>query len=114
MKFKTTQKAIKANYNTIICVPYCSLQNLLNYESPVAYTVRCEGWAADIYDMGGGVAIATGYAPFGNIRPSYELWEKYETQAEKIRYISGYDEKRDALRELQRAFIEEVKKNEKA
>ena len=33
MKFKTTQKAIKANYNTIICAPYCELQNLLNYES---------------------------------------------------------------------------------
>lgn len=46
MKFKTTQKAIKANYNTIICVPYCGLQNLLNYEIPVAYTVRREGWAA--------------------------------------------------------------------
>jgi hypothetical protein len=114
MKFKTTQKAIRANYPTVISVPYCGLQNLLNYESPVAYTVRRDGWSADIYDMGGGVAIATGYAPFGNIRPSYELREKYETQAEKIRYISGYEETQDALRELQRAFIEEVKKNEKA
>lgn len=114
MKFKTTQKEIRANYPTVISVPYCGLQNLLNYESPVAYTVRREGWAADIYDVGGGVAIATGYAPFGNVRPSYELREKYETQAEKIRYISCYEEKRDALRELQRAFIEEVKKNEKA
>ena len=112
MKFKTTQKAIKTNYNTIICIPYCGLQNLLNYESPVAYTVRREGWAADIYDMGGGVAIVTGYAPFGNVRPSYELRERNETKAEKIRYISGYEEKRDALRELQRAFIEEVTRHE--
>lgn len=87
MKFKTTQKAIWANYNKIICVPYCGLQNLLNYESPVAYTVRREGWAADIYDMGGGVAIVTGYAPFGNIRPSYELRERYETDAEKSAVI---------------------------
>ena len=61
MKFKTTQKEIRANYNKIICVPYCGLQTLLNYESPVAYTVRREGWAADIYDMSGGVAIVTGY-----------------------------------------------------
>lgn len=114
MKFKTTQKEIRVNYPTVISVPYCGLQNLLNYESPVAYTVRREGWGADIYDIGGGVAIATGYAPFGNVRPSYELREKYEMQAEKIRYSSGYEEKRDALRELQRAFIEEVKKNEKA
>lgn len=116
MKFKTTQKAIKANYNTIICVPYCGLQNLLNYESPVAYTERREGWAADIYDMGGGVAIVTGYAPFGNIRPSYELRERYEKQAEIIldmyRYSTKLNDTRNRLRELQAAFIEEVTRHE--
>lgn len=116
MKFKTTQKAIKANYNTIICVPYCGLQNLLNYESPVAYTERREGWAADIYDMGGGVAIVTGYAPFGNVRPSYELRERYEKQAEIIRdtyrYSTKLNDMRNRLRELQAAFIEEVTRHE--
>ena len=114
MKFKTTQKAIKANYNKIICVPYCGLQNLLNYESPVAYTARREGWAADIYDMGGGVAIVTGYAPFGNIRPYYELRERYETDAEKIRYnySLAWEEQREQLKQLARAFIEEVTRHE--
>ncbi len=114
MKFKTTQKAIKANYNTIICVPYCDLQNLLNYENPVAYTERREGWAADIYDMGGGVAIVTGYAPFGNIRPSYELRERYEKQAEQIRYnySLAWEEQREQLEQLARAFIEEVTRHE--
>ena len=119
MKFKTTQKAIKANYNTIICIPYCGLQNLLNYESPVAYTERREGWAADIYDMGGGVAIVTGYAPFGNVRPSHELRERYEKQAEKIRFISnslsnwnGTRDEKAELRKLQAAFIEEVTRHE--
>ena len=107
MKFKTTQKEIRANYNKIICVPYCGLQTLLNYESPVAYTVRREGWAADIYDMGGGVAIVTGYAPFGNIRLSYELRERYETQAEKIRYdySLSYEQQRESLKGLARDFI---------
>lgn len=108
MKFRTTQKAIRANYNKIICVPYCELQNLLNYESPVAYTVRREGWAADIYDMGSGVAIVTGYAPFGNIRPSYELRERYEKQAEKIRYEYSYDQQRESLKSLARDFIKEA------
>lgn len=110
MKFKTTQKAIRANYNKIICVPYCGLQILLNYESPVAYTVRREGWAADIYDMGGGVAIVTGYAPFGNIRPSYELRERYEKQAEKIRYdySLSYEQQRERLKSLARDFIKGV------
>ena len=110
MKFKTTQKAIRVNYNTIICIPYCGLQNLLNYENPVAYTSRREGWAADIYDMGGGVAIVTGYAPFGNVRPSYELQERYERTAEKIRYdySVSYEEQKNNMHQLQRAFIREV------
>ena len=83
---------------------------LLNYESPVAYTVRREGWAADIYDMGGGVAIVTGYAPFGNIRPSYELRERYEKQAEKIRYDYNlsYEQQRESLKSLARDFIKGV------
>ena len=112
MKFRTTQKAIRANYNEIICVPYCGLQNLLNYESPVAYTVRREGWAADIYDMGGGVAIVTGYAPFANIRPSYELRERYETQAAAIRcnYRLSWEEQRKKLRQLTKEFLQEATK----
>lgn len=110
MKFHTTQKAIRANFHTVIYIPYCGLQNLLNYESPVAYTSRREGWAADIYDMGGGVAIVTGYAPFGNVRPSYELRERYERTAEKIRYDYSvfYEEQKNNMHQLQRAFIREV------
>lgn len=114
MKFKTTQKEIRANFNKIICVPYCELQTLLNYESPVAYTVRREGWAADIYDMGGGVAIVTGYAPFGNVRPGYDICCKYEKQAEKIRYnyTLSYDRQRDMLKSLAKEFVKEVCGNE--
>lgn len=110
MKFKTTQKAIKSGYSTIICVPYCGLQSLLHYESPIAYTTRREGWAADIYDMGGGVAIVTGYAPFGNIRPDYETRQKYEIAAEKIRcnYDLSHTERKEQLQELIKQFIEEV------
>ena len=110
MKFKTTQKEIRANFNKIICIPYCGLQTLLNYESPVAYTVRREGWGADIYDIGGGVAIVTGYAPFGNVRPSYDICSKYEKQAEKIRYnyTLSYDRQRDMLKSLAKKFVKEV------
>ena len=111
MKFKTTQKAIKANYNTIICIPYCGLQNLLNYESPVAYTERREGWAADIYDFGN-TAIITGYAPFGNIRPGYDICRRYEKQAETIRYNYNlsYEDQKNQLRQLINEFIKEVTK----
>ena len=110
MKFRVTQKEIKANFEKIISVPYCSLQNLLNWESPVAYTTRREGWAAYIYDMGGGVAIVTGYAPFGNIRPAYELRERYEKQAESIcyNYQLSWTEQLEQLRQLVNEFIKEA------
>ena len=112
MGFRVTQKEIKANFSKIISVPYCGLQNLLNCESPVAYTARREGWAADIYDMGGGVAIVTGYAPFGNIRPAYELLKRYEKQAESIRNTSplSWSDHRKKLRQLANEFIQEVAK----
>lgn len=111
MKFKTTQRKIKENFNNIIRVPYCGLQNLLNYEVPIAYTVRREGWGTDIYDIGGGIAIATGYRPFGNICPNWEIVEKYEEEAEKIRYNCRYEEGREALKNLLKKFIEEVIKH---
>ena len=110
MKFKATRKAILANYDEIICVPYCGLQNLLKYESPFAYTARREGWTADIYDMGGGVAIVTGYAPFGNIRPAYEQVKAVEEQAKKIRYDYSLsdEQQRESLKSLARDFIKGV------
>lgn len=112
MKFKTTKKAIMANYGNIIKVDYCDLQNLLKYESPIAYTSGVYGWNADIYDFGG-VAIVTGYRPFGNIRPNWEIMDKYEKEAENICYNYSYEKRRDALQELQKKFIEEVLKNGK-
>lgn len=106
MKCRTIQKEVKANYSTIISVPYCSLQHLLAYESPIAYTKRREGWAADIYDVGGGVAIATGCAPFGNIRPTYEQLKAIEERAERIRYNYDltFEQVRDRLKSLLQEF----------
>lgn len=110
MKFKTTQKAIKNGFHKIIYVPYCDLQTLLEFESPIAYTTRAEGWAADVYDLGNGIALATGYAPFGNVKTSYELRRKYEEAARKIRYNYDikWEQQRDQIRELLASFIKEV------
>lgn len=109
MKFKTTKKAIMANYGNIIKVGYCDLQNLLKYESPIAYTAGIYGWNADIYDFGG-VAIVTGYRPFGNIRPNWEIIDKYEKDAENIYNNYKYDDRIGALKDLQKKFIAEVTK----
>lgn len=111
MKFKTTKRDIMANYGSVIKVGYCDLQNLLNYESPIAYTTGVYGWNADIYDFGGAV-IVTGYRPFGNIRPDYEIINRYETEAENIYNNYKYDDSVGALKDLQKKFIAEMLKLE--
>lgn len=110
MKFKTTKKAVNNGYSVRVCVPYCDLQHLLALESPVAYTSRREGWAADIYDVGGNVAIVTGYAPFGNVKADYTICRKYEQEAQKIRRDCNlsYEQMKEQLRELLQRFVKEV------
>lgn len=98
MKFRTTKKEMQANY-TCIAVGYCGLQNLLKFESPVAYTSGRDGWRADVYVVGS-KAIVTGYAPFGK-SVSYESTRKYEALAEKAHTKSECDE-------LVHAFLQEV------
>ena len=110
MKFRTTQKAIRNGFNKVICVPYCALYNLVEYDDPVAYTVRNVGFGADIYDMGDGVAIATGYAPFGNVKPDYDTMRDYNERAGTIThdYKLSWDERRERIRTLQKDFITNV------
>lgn len=72
LKIRATQKEIKNGCAYIIKVPFCALQNLLRVDDPCAYTAGREGWSADVYDFGLAV-IVTGYAPFGNIEPPYEM-----------------------------------------
>ena len=102
MKIKTTQKAIKANFKKIVCVGYCNLQHLFNYESPIYYITRREGWASDIYIFDD-IAISTGYAPFGNIKV------KYDSTARKIvgNWDIKHDEKVKKVNKLLEKFLKE-------
>ena len=111
MKLKATQKAVKEGYRNIIKIGYCNLQYLLYYKSPIAYTNGIYGWNADIYEIGGGVAISTGYRPFGDINANYELVREYEKKAEKI--VLSWDEyehteKLKMLDELLNEFVKKV------
>ena len=76
------------NYQYVISTGYCALQNLLKYRDPIAYTDGIYGWNCDIYEIEQTTVITSGYAPFGNIQPDYELVRQYEKKAEK--YISEH------------------------
>lgn len=112
MKYKTTKKAVNAGYVNKICVGFCALQNLLSYEQETAYTTRTEGWGADIYEVTPATAIITGYAPFGNIRPGYEVCKRYDQEAEQIRCDRSlsFEEQKDKLHWLLMQFVNEVTK----
>lgn len=110
MKFRTTRKAIRENYNKIIEVGYCDLQYLLHLENPIAYTGGSTGWYADIYDIND-IALVTGYRPFGNISPDYKIINKYNEKAEKIILSNlNYEEQKKKIDKLLDGFIEEVTK----
>ena len=103
MKFKTTKKAVRAGYAHIIGTGYCSLQNLLYFRDPVAYSTRAEGWACDYYDFGSTV-ISTGYAPLAtrNAMVSYERVRWYDDQAKAIiaQYDTPYEQRKEQVEAL--------------
>lgn len=112
MEFKATQKAVKQNYYHTIKVPYCGLQHLLAHKNRTAYTAGVYGWNADVYEVKPNTAIITGYRPFGNIEPPYELTEDFDTKAQHILYNYAYDyeERTELLNELIDEYIERVTK----
>ena len=116
-KVKTTQKSVVSQYNTCIRVGYCRLQTLLGLEYPQAYTSGGFGWNADVYDMssiyGSGIAIVTGYRPFGKCCPSYDLVQEYEKKAGKVMEEKPWEQRKEALRMLIAEFVDRALKEKK-
>ena len=116
MKYKTTKKAVTSNYRNIIRLGAVELYYLLKFTEPAAYTSGVYGWNADVYDFDN-VAIVTGYRPFGNITPNYDIVEKYNQLGREI-YEEEHDpskdwneereEKENRLNQLIQKFIEEL------
>ena len=110
MKHKITRHELRARFDVIISVGYCNLHTLLVDVGPSYYLTRTEGWAADVYMVGNDAVIVTGYAPIGNVTPSYELQRKYEMAARRVTgdglHINTV-EKQSRLEELRDDFVNE-------
>lgn len=112
MKLKTTKKDVMSSYNNIISIGYCDAQFLLRGVEPIAYTHGVYGWNADIYNVDG-VAIVTGYRPFGTIHASYNgIVKKYDEKARKLLrdYNADYKKQLAKVNKLLHKFIEEATK----
>lgn len=86
MKLKITNKELKNN--EVYSVGYCGLQDLLSYESPIAYNKGVYGWNYDVYKINN-VYICTGYRNLQGIRIPYDVCQKYERLSEEISYNDG-------------------------
>ena len=114
MKFKVTRKEIKENYRAIN-VPYCELQSLLSYRSPIAYNSGIYGWNYDVYDFSRdfstNICICTGYRRYPGIPVERDLYVKYEEAAKEIIYgDTQYQEVKEKLDDLIREFLDEIER----
>jgi hypothetical protein len=111
MKFKTTKKDMKNNYNRIISIGYADAQYLLSHENAIAYSTRTEGWACDYYDIDG-VLISTGYSPLTekNAKDNYTLTREYNEKARDINsnYGLSYEDQKAQTKALLSEFVKEM------
>ena len=114
MTMQLKKKDVVAHYDMIIRVPYCGIQYLLKGSRCLGYTAGVYGWNADVYDVGHGIAIVTGYRPFGNIKPPYELYTHYDAAAQQV-WHSGvdYPTAKEQCNELLENFVADVRKEGK-
>lgn len=113
MKEKTTRKNVMQSHSVIIKVGYCALYYLLKHENEQYYTTRVEGWGADIYSFGS-IAIVTGYAPFGNVSPSWDVVNSYEKRAIAIDSSDlSYENKKIETKKLLNEFLADMQKEGK-
>lgn len=110
MKRKVTKKYVQYIVGKgIIPIGYCKAQFLLLGREPMWYTTsRVYGWRADVYHLGEDLAIATGYAPFGDLKLSYDFIQKYETAARDALFNGDEVEHERVFR----AFIKAVRNGE--
>lgn len=103
-KINVTRKWVFHNFDNIICVPYCAMQDLLKYETPSWYTSGVYGWNADVYMIDFDTCIVTGFRPFGNIRPTYARTDVFNRAAQKA-------DTPEKCKDLLNVYVKEVLSN---
>ncbi len=111
-KLKATRKNVKDNNYRILGAGYCSMQSLLHFKDPLAYSAGVNGWQCDYYDVNN-VIISTGYSPLNNknITCDYKTIKVYEDAAHAFLYdhTISWDQKRDAVNALLHQLLDQVK-----
>ena len=87
MKLKATKKEMINGYFKVLGIGYCTMQYLLQYQTPIAYSASINGWSCDYYNIDN-ILISTGYSPISskNMISDYDTIYKFEIEAQKIIY----------------------------
>ena len=84
MKTKVTKNEVMNGYSKVAEIYYCNLQTVLHTMDAKYFTCGVYGWNSDIYEVNESCAISTGYRPFGNVKPNYNIVRLIEKKAKKI------------------------------
>jgi hypothetical protein len=106
MKYKASRKDFKGQ--KILKIGGNKLGDLLQYQYPIAYSVRVEGWACDYYDIEG-VIISMGYDPIG-LKVDDDIINSYNNKARLITTNGGnYEQRSNAVNLLLIEFINKIR-----
>lgn len=117
---KLTKKWVNENFDIILQIGYCQLDNVLenvNNLHFVGHTEGVYGWNADIYSFchnGKSIAIVTGYRPFGE-KCNYEIVKEYNNIG-RLMFpdIDNIEERQEIAELIISDFIEEIEKINKS
>lgn len=105
MKIKTTRKAIVNSSSRLVSAGYCTLQTLLRYHSPIAYTSGVYGWNFDVYEING-LTICTGYRNMPGRRANNISY--YEEAARNALENLDYTEAHEKIEQLLEEFCSQA------
>lgn len=111
---KLTKEWVKENFDSILQIGYCQLDNVLKNVNNLHFQGHTEGvygWNADIYSFyhnGERIAIVTGSRPFGK-KCNYEIVKKYNNIGRLIfPYIDNIEERQRVAGLIVSDFIDEI------
>ena len=105
-----TNKEVRRVFDKVYSIGYGAMQFLLRFENRIGYNCGIYGWNYDVYSLGNGICICTGYRNMPGKTIPYELVQKYEKYASEIlsEVCGKWDEKRKRMQVLIKDFLGEL------
>ena len=103
-KIKISGRELKARYEYIYQVGYCDLDPFFKkVDDPMFYNCGVYGWNYDVYYLGSGVAITTGYRDMIGLCIDYNFKKWINEKAQSVEY------KTQEAFDLEKLFIDSLK-----